>query len=224
MYESEKQSLIDAGIMLDRYGLVALSGGNVSLRLSNGLILVTPSGMIYGDLKPSDIPVIDLDGNVVEGERRPSVDSKALLYIYLEKPEVNAIIHTHQPYATAVGLIKDEIPCNLTTLANATHGAVKVCPYTSAADVQMGVETVEAIGDRLAVVLKHHGVISVGKDLKQALYACIYLEEAAKTYSVAYAMDHNVPELTDEQVRCAVEVFKHYGQKPEEPAESVGEK
>ena len=169
MFEKEKQSVIEAGIKLDRYGLIALSGGNVTLRMPSGEILVTPSGMIYEDMTPEDVLVMDIEGRILEGERKPSVDSKALLYILKKMPQVNAVIHTHQPYATAVGLITDELPCNLTTLANATRGAVKVCPYSSAASMQMGVETVENIGDKLAVILKHHGVISVGDSLKQSL-------------------------------------------------------
>lgn len=212
MLIEEKKKLIDTGIKLDRYGLVALSGGNVTARMPDGKILVTPSGMIYEDMEPEDVLVMDLEGNVLEGERKPSVDVRALLYILRHKPEVNAVIHTHQPYATGVGLVTDELPCNLTTLANAARGAVKVCPYSSAASMQMGIEVVEHIGDKLAVILKHHGVISVGRSLTQALYACVYLEEAAKTYSIAYGMDHQVPLLTREQVDRAVEVFRYYGQ------------
>lgn len=212
MFEEEKKSVIKAGMKLDRYGLIALSGGNVSMRMPSGEILITPSGMIYEDMVPEDVLVMDIDGNILEGDRKPSVDSVALLYIFRHMPEVNAVIHTHQPYATAVGLVADELPCNLTTLANATRGAVKVTPYSSAASERMGIEVVENIGDKLAVILKHHGVISVGNSLKQALTACVYLEEAAKTYSIAYSMSPNVPMLTPEQVERAVEVFRHYGQ------------
>lgn len=212
MFEQEKKEMIEAGKKMDRYGLIALSGGNVTLRMPSGEILVTPSGMIYEDMVPEDVLVMDIEGNIVEGDRKPSVDTVALLYILKHMPKVNAVIHTHQPYATGVGLITDEIPCNLTTLANATRGSVKVCPYSSAASEQMGIEVVENIGDRLAVILKHHGVVSVGDSLKQALCACVYLEEAARTYSIAYSMDKEVPELNDKQVERAVEVFRHYGQ------------
>ena len=212
MFEKEKAEVIKAGIRMDKYGLVALSGGNVSWRMPSGEVLVTPSGMIYEDMVPEDILVVNLDGEVLEGTRKPSVDTRALLYIFKNMPEVNAVIHTHQPYATGVGLVCDELPCNLTTLANGTHGAVKVVPYCSAASERMGIETVENIGDKLAVILKHHGVIGVGKSLKEALYAVVYLEEAAKTYAVAYSMNKNVPELTPDQVDRAVTVFKYYGQ------------
>lgn len=212
MYEKEKQEIIDAGIMLDRYGLIALSGGNVSMRVAENRVLVTPSGMFYGTLMPEDILLVDMDGNIQEGTRKASVDTEALLYIYNHVPKVNAIIHTHQPYATALGLVMDKIPCQLTTLANATRGAVAVAPYTSAASVDMGKAAVEYLEDKLAVVLKNHGVIAVGDSLRQALYSCIYLEEAAKTQAVAHCMDRNVPEMTQEQVARAVEVFDMYGQ------------
>lgn len=212
MFEKEKQKIIDTGIKIDRYGLIALSGGNVSWRMSTGEILVTPSGMVYEELVEEDILVIDIEGNIIEGKRRPSVDTVALLYIYKHMPQVNSIIHTHQPYATAVSLIADELPCVLTTLANAVRGSVKVCPFSSAASEQMGIETVANIGDKLAVILKNHGVIAVGEDLKQALCSCVYLEEAAKTYLAARAVGHDIALLSKIQIEQAVEVFNHYGQ------------
>jgi L-ribulose-5-phosphate 4-epimerase len=156
--------------------------------------------------------VVDIDGNVLEGKRRPSVDTGALLYIFQQRPDINAVIHTHQPYATAVSLVADELPCNLTTLANAAHGAVKVAPFSSAASIDMGVKAVEYLDDKMAVILKHHGVIAVGKDLKEALYAAVYLEEAAKTYIVAKSIGGEMAMLNQSEIDRAVLVFKHYGQ------------
>jgi len=198
---------------LDRYGLIALSGGNVSCKMENGEILITPSGMIYEDMVPSDVLVIDENGKILEGTRRPSVDTEALLYIYKARKDVKAIIHTHQPYATAIGLVEDEIVCNLTTLANATRGPVAVAPYRSAACEDMGVIAAEYLGDQLAVVLKHHGVIAIGDSLKQALYASIYLEEAAKTIVAAKSCGGEMALMTPAQIDESVEVFKNYGQK-----------
>ena len=211
MYEQQKQEIIQAGISMDRYDLIALSGGNVSVRMENDDILVTPSGMIYADMVPGDVLVVDLDGNIKEGTRKPSVDTQALLYIFQHRPDINAVIHTHQPYATALGLVQDEFPVVVTTLANATKGPVKVCPFSSAASLDMGIETVNNLGNQLAVILKHHGVMAVGKSLREALYACVYLEEAAKTYLIAKAAGP-VAQLTDAQVEQAVRIFDYYGQ------------
>ena len=212
MFEKEKKEMVEAGKKLDRYGLIALSGGNLSWRMPTGEILITPSGMIYEEMVPSDVLVVDLDGNILEGTRKASVDTVALLYIYQKRRDVNAVIHTHQPYATAIGLVEDEIVCNLTTLANATRGSVKVAPYTSAASLEMGVAAVDYLGDQLAVVLKHHGVIAIGDSLKQALYACVYLEEAAKTITMAQSFKKEMALLKQEEIDIAVEIFNHYGQ------------
>ncbi|MDY2787793.1 MAG: class II aldolase/adducin family protein [Atopobium sp.] len=212
MFEKEKQEILDAALKLDRYGLVALSGGNVSSRMSNGLVLVTPSGMIYDDMTFEDVLVVDIDGNIVEGKRKASVDTEALLYIYKKMSHVNAVIHTHQPYATGLGLVMNEIPCNLSTMANAVEGTCHVANYGDPGSLSMGVEAVKAIGNRLAVVLKHHGVIAVGRDLRQALFSCVYLEEAAKTVSVALSTGLPMAEMTPEQIKEAVAVFHRYGQ------------
>lgn len=214
MFDTQKQEVLNAALKLDRYGLIALSGGNVSWRMDSGEVLVTPSGMIYDDMVPEDILVVDLDGKIIEGERKASVDTEALLYIYKNMPQVNAVIHTHQPYATGLGLVMDELPCNLSTMANATEGPVAVAEYGDPGSLSMGVEAVKAIGDRLAVVLKHHGVIAVGRDLRQALFSCVYLEEAAKTVSVALSTGMPMATMTQEQIDEAVAVFHRYGQKP----------
>ena len=214
MFDTQKQEVLNAALKLDRYGLIALSGGNVSWRMDSGEVLVTPSGMIYDDMVPEDILVVDLDGNIIEGERKASVDTEALLYIYKNMPQVNAVIHTHQPYATGLGLVMDELPCNLSTMANATEGPVAVAEYGDPGSLSMGVEAVKAIGDRLAVVLKYHGVIAVGRDLRQALFSCVYLEEAAKTVSVALSTGMPMATMTQEQIDEAVAVFHRYGQKP----------
>ena len=214
MFDAQKKDVLNAALKLDRYGLIALSGGNVSWRMDSGEVLVTPSGMIYDEMVPEDILVVDLEGNIIEGERKASVDTEALLYIYKNMPQVNAVIHTHQPYATGLGLVMDELPCNLSTMANATEGPVAVAEYGDPGSLSMGVEAVKAIGDRLAVVLKHHGVIAAGRDLRQALFSCVYLEEAAKTVSVALSTGMPMATMTQEQIDEAVAVFHRYGQKP----------
>jgi len=213
MFDKEKSELIKAGIKLDRYGLIALGGGNVTVRMPTGEILISPSGMIYEEMEIEDVVVVDIDGNTIEGDRRPSSDMDALLYILREMPEVNAVIHTHQPIATGIGLVEDEFICNLSTLANATRGSVTVTPYGPPNSMLMGEYTVKYLDGKLAVILKHHGVVAVGDSLKQALYACIYLEEAAKAYVAARSMGGTMALLTDEEIESAVEVFKTYGQK-----------
>ncbi|MGE4548758.1 MAG: class II aldolase/adducin family protein [Intestinibacillus sp.] len=226
MFLEEKKEIIKGGIKLDRYGLIALSGGNLSARMPSGEILVTPSGMIYEDMEPDDVLVMDLDGKILEGTRKPSSDTEAILYIFQHRPDVNAVIHTHQPYATAVGLIeKNTFRVNLTTLANAAGGNVPITPFSAAGSIDMGIDTVKYIGDSLAVILAHHGVMTIGKDLKQALYAAVYMEEAAKCYLAAAAVGPT-KQMSEAQIQQAVDVFKYYGQGtptiPKELTERLG--
>jgi hypothetical protein len=108
------------------------------------------------------------------------VDTVALLHIYNHMPEVNAVIHTHQPYATAIGLVMDELPAFCTTLVNATLGAVTVAPYSSAASLSMGEKTVENIGDKRAVILRNHGS-SLSGPRSRKLHAGVP-RDAAATY------------------------------------------
>ena len=105
MFSEMKKEIIEAGILLDRYELVSLTCGNLSVRMPTGEILVTPSGMMYEKMVEDDMIVMDIDGNVIEGTRKPSSDTPAILHIFRERPDINAVIHTHQPYATAVSLI-----------------------------------------------------------------------------------------------------------------------
>lgn len=212
MYNNIKRDIIDTALKLKEYNLIALSGGNVSVRTEEGHILITPSGMSYEGMVEDDIIVMDIDGKIIEGTRRPSVDTEPILYIYKNMPHVNAVIHTHQVYATAAGLVGDQLPAAVTTLPNATLGPVNVAPFSSAASLEMGIQTVKHIDGKRAIILKNHGVITVGETLKKALYAAVYMEDAAKTYLMARMVGNPVI-LTQAQVDEAVEVFEHYGQK-----------
>ena len=151
MYEKEKSELLKYALKLEKYNLITLSGGNVSCRVpGTGHFIVSPSGLAYEELVPEDFVVVDSEGTVVEGALRPSVDTVALLHIFNNMPEVNAVIHTHQVYATAVGTITDKLPAITTTLCNAVLGEVTVAPFSSAASLAMGVESVENLNGKRA--------------------------------------------------------------------------
>ena len=213
MFEQEKLAIIKAGMNLDRYGLISLAGGNVSMRMESGEILVTPSGMIYEDMVADDVIVMDLQGKIIEGERKPSSDTAAILYIFNQRPDVNAVIHTHQPYATAISLIEGETEfrADLTTLGNSCGGNVPIAPYSSPGSEDMGIDTVKYLGEGHAVILAHHGVMTCGDSLKQALNAAVYLEECARGYLAAKAVGPT-RHLTDAQIKQTVEIYKFVGQ------------
>lgn len=212
MYEKERQELIDTARKMESYNLVKMSGGNVSLRMPDGLVLVTPSAMGYDTMVPEDIVIVDLKGNKVEGERRPSSDLKAILYILNHMPEVNAVIHTHQPQATAVSLITDVLPVISTTMVDEVKAEVQVAPFTISSDEGMGVQTVEHAGKALCVILKNHGIMAYGKSLEQALSAAVYLEETCEVYMTALATGREIVSLTPEQIEAEDAPRGYYGQ------------
>ena len=211
MFEREKKQVLDTALEIKRCGLVSLSGGNVSLRAGDGQYLVTPSGMMYEEMVPDDVCLIDDDCRVIEGERKPSSDASALVYMFQHLP-VNAIIHTHQPWATACGFLTDELPDFLVTIMDACKNPVKVAPFTPSSAIGMGELAVEYTDDSLAVILKHHGVVTYGKDLEEALFAAVYLEESAKTFAIAKAMGAEIPALDPELIAKEKAGWETYGQ------------
>lgn len=212
MWEAEKANVLQAALEIKKNGLVSLSGGNISLRVAEDRYLVTPSGMIYEDMVPEDVCVIDGQGNLVEGCRKPSSDSSALLYMFEHMPKINAIIHTHQPWATAAGFDTDELPEFLVTVIDACRAPVKVAPFTPSSAIGMGILATEYAGDALAVILKHHGVLAYGADLEEALFAAIYLEESAKTYVLARSMGCKIPPLDPALIAQEKAGWQTYGQ------------
>lgn len=212
MFENEKKQVLDAALEIKRCSLVSLSGGNISMRVGEDRYLVTPSGMIYEEMVPDDVCLIDGTCRVVEGTRKPSSDSSELVYMFEHMPKVRAVIHTHQPWATAAGFAADEIPDFLVTVMDACRNPVKVAPFTPSSAVGMGKLAVQYAGGSLAVILKHHGVITWGEDLQEALYAAVYLEEAAKTYVLAKAMGADIPALSPELIAQEKAGWETYGQ------------
>lgn len=212
MFEKEKRQVLDAALEIKKCSLVSLSGGNISMRVGEDRYLVTPSGMIYEEMSPEDVCLIDGRCRVVEGIRKPSSDSSALVYMFEHMPKIGAVIHTHQPWATAAGFMADEIPDFLVTVMDACKNPVRVAPFTPSSAVGMGKLAVEYAGDSLAVILKHHGVITYGEDLQEALYAAVYLEEAAKTYVLAKAMGAEIPALPPELIAQEKAGWETYGQ------------
>ena len=211
MYKELRQSLIDTARKMEQYNLIRMSGGNVALRVEDK-ILVTPSAMAYDTMIPEDIVIVDIEGNVIEGNRRPTSDLKAILYILKHMPEVNAIIHTHQPKAVALSLICDKLPIISTTMVDEVKGEVNVAPFTISSDEGMGIQTVEHAGKSLCVILKNHGVMAYGKSLEQALSAAVYLEESCDIYISALSTGKDITILTKEQVEAEEMPRGNYGQ------------
>lgn len=211
MYDELKKEMLEACLKMKEYRLISLSGGNVAVRVGENRFLVTPSAIEYDKMTYEDIVLIDENCRVVEGNRKPSSDSTAIVYIFQQMPEVNAVIHTHQPYATAIGMVQDRLPACMVTLIDACQGDVTVAPWTPSSDIGMGKLCVEYGRDSRAVIMKRHGVIAYGPSLADALFSAVYLEEGAKTYLLARLIGE-VTELPKEEIIRELGGMDHYGQ------------
>ena len=176
-----------------RQGLVAGTSGNFSLRSPDGSILITPSGLDYGEMDADDVVVIDLDGTVIEGTRRPSSEWPMHAEIYKNMPDVQSVVHTHSPYATAFAVINEPIPLVLVEMVYFLLGDVRVAPVAVQGTPEVGLGVVEALRDRGACLMQNHGVVSVGKDLPEAFLRAEYTEAAAKICLMAKAIGTPAP-------------------------------
>jgi len=212
MYEDLKKELYKAHMNLEKYGLVAYTSGNVSIKVNNHVI-IKPSGIPYDELKAEDMVVLDMEGNTVEGKLKPSVDSATHLYLYKNLPDVGSIIHTHSPYASAFALLSQPIPVYSTAHADVFGVQVPVSNYAPVGSEAIGKVVIEVVNQARAVLLSKHGVIVMGKDIKETIRKAIFLEEVAQTAYLARTIGN--PEPLDEKESKRLYEFHHsnYGQK-----------
>ena len=194
MLKKLKEAVWKANMMLPKHGLVTFTWGNVSgIERSKGLVVIKPSGVDYGIMKPEHMVVVDLEGNIVEGELRPSSDLPTHLELYKAFPEIGGIVHTHSSYATSWAQAGRSIPCYGTTHADYIYGEVPCVRCLTKEEIDEAYE--ENTGHLIvnefkrmgkdpkavpAVLCKNHGPFTWGKDAHEAVHNAVVLEEVAK--------------------------------------------
>jgi L-ribulose-5-phosphate 4-epimerase len=197
--ESLRNELVRLHEELPRNGLVTWTGGNVSARdPDSGLVAIKPSGVRYGELTAESMVVLDLDGTIVEGGLKPSSDTASHLYIYRHRPDINGVVHTHSRYATAFAAVGRPIPVYLTAQADEFGGEIPCAGFALIGDEAVGAQVVERIGRSPAVLLKNHGVFTIGPTVAAAVKAAIMVEDVAAT--VWLALQIGTPEILPDDV------------------------
>lgn len=213
MLENLKQRVYKMNMMLPKNNLVTMTSGNVSGRdHETNLVVIKPSGVLYDEMTPDDMVVVDLDGNVVEGKLKPSVDTATHLYVYRHRNDVNGIVHTHSPYATSFAALGRSIPVYLTAIADEFGCAIPVGPYAKIGGEEIGKAIVDYIGESPAILMKNHGVFTIGNSPEAALKAAVMVEDTAKTVHLSLLL--GTPDvIPDEEVKRAHERYlTKYGQ------------
>ncbi len=181
LLEKLREEVWRANMALPANNLVTWTSGNVSGRdVESGLVVIKPSGLLFPDLTPENMAIVDLNGNVIEATHGPSTDTAAHLYIYRQRPDVNGVTHTHSNYATAFAATGRSIPACLTAIADEFGGPVPCGAYASIGGEQIGEEILRSIGNSPAILMKQHGVFTLGPTVQKALKAAVMVEDVAQ--------------------------------------------
>ena len=204
----------EGNLMLPRTGLVTWTSGNVSGRdPDSGYVVIKPSGVRYEALMPDDMVVLDADGKVVQGRLKPSVDAPTHLYIYRHRADVQAVVHTHSPFATAFAAVGRPIPVCLTAMADEFGGPIPCGRYGKIGGEEIGQEIVRAIGDSLAILIKNHGVFTIGPTPTAATKAAVMVEDVARTVHLALQLGQPEEIPPEEVERAHRRYVEKYGQR-----------
>ena len=212
-----KMEIVEFTRRLYMRGLIVGTGGNVSVRIPDSpYILVTPSGLCKGYLKPSDIVKIDLDGRIVEGRLKPTSETPMHIEIYKARRDVNAIVHAHPPFCT--GFSCAGIPLDKPILPEAVIvlGEITVVEYETPGTMSLARKVAEAAKKCDVLVLENHGSVALGENLEQAYVRTEVLEEYAKVLLISNLLGG--PKILSEEEVRRLRGFKIYGQSASDPA------
>ena len=214
-----KKQVAELHAELPRNDLVVWTAGNVSARVPGAdLLVIKPSGLSYDEITPDAMVVTDFDGRLVEGELQPSSDTAAHAYVYKHMPHVGGVVHTHSTYATAWSARAEPIPCVLTMIADEFGGDIPVGPFALIGDDSIGRGIVATLaGHRSsAVLMRNHGVFTIGADARSAVKAAVMCEDVARTVHISRQL--GAPQLiASRDIDALYDRYQHvYGQ--ERPA------
>ena len=202
-----KQQVAEVARRMAELDLVSGTSGNVSARLSDGLMAITPMGKSYEGMTADDIVVLDGDLNPVEGDLMPSSESLLHVAIYAARPDVGGIVHTHAVYSSAVAAAGLAIPPIVDEMVVNLGGAVRVSEYAPPASGTVAERVCDGLGNRDAALIRNHGAVAVGGDPLAALIASILTERVAQIFVLSSILGSPTT-LPDEVVASEAAIFE----------------
>ena len=200
-YSKEKALVLESSLWLSRNGYFGTqrgTGGNVSLRLGELSMAITPSSVEYEELTPGDICVVDFDLAVIEGKNglKPSVESILHSTIYRNRPDCNAVVHSHQAYGSVLALINKPVPALFDEVSLALGPLIDIIPYGLSGSPELAANTASKLSnDANAYIIQNHGILALGKTMHQALLNAELLEKVGHAYCLALSMGKAVTTL-----------------------------
>lgn len=178
-----KKEVCEAGKLLLKEGLVARTWGNVSIKVSDTQMIITPSGRNYNELTPSEMVLVNIYTLKYEGNLKPSSELKLHCQVYKTRPHINAVIHTHQMFASIVAATQKDVVVIDEEHQKILGGKIiKAAPYALPNTKKITVETAKAIENSNAALMSNHGVVCIGEDLEQAFNVARTLEKACEIF------------------------------------------
>lgn len=204
------ETVLAAANSLNADGLVEGSSGNVSARIDENHVCMTPSSIPYDDMVLDDLVVVDLEGNVVHGEKAPTTEKALHLACYRKYPEIGGVIHSHAVYATMFAVARQPIPACIEEVTVYIGGDVPVCEYTMTGTDELGEEVASMLGDRAATLLANHGMVTVGPTMAKALHAATLVERTAQIVWGARLLGdiHPLPDKTNEDFASVYKLMR----------------
>jgi L-ribulose-5-phosphate 4-epimerase len=200
---------------LPKNNLVAWTSGNVSARdPDSGLVVIKPSGIKFGDLTPENMVIVDLDGQMVEGDYKASSDTASHCYVYRHRDDVNGVVHTHSRYATAFAVLGREIPCVTTAMADEFGGPIPCGGFALIGGEEIGQRVVEALegSHSPSCILQSHGVFATGPTAEKAVQAAVMTEDNAAIVWTALQMGTPLIIAEDDIAKLNYRYQNVYGQ------------
>ena len=198
-YAADRAAVVSCGRRLDALGFAPATDGNVSVRLGPGAFLVTPAGREKGGLLPEELLLVDLDGAVVPGEGRPSTETPMHLFCYRRRGDVGGMVHAHPPVATAFAAAGVPLDSSVMPEIVLTVGSIPLVPYATPGTEELARALAPWIDHHDAFLLASHGVLTLGRDVREALHRMERVEHLAKVTLAARLLGGPRP-LTDAQV------------------------
>lgn len=185
-HQIARKEIIEAGLEIQQAAFVVGTWGNISVRIEEDeLIAITPSGIEYNKLVNENIAIVDMEGNLIDGNLKPSTELTLHLSLYKARPDVQAIVHTHPVHCTAMATARKPIPAAFEDLVQIIGGRVHVSEYRLPGAEDLSTVIRHAMGERNAVLIANHGLMTMGRTLKEAIQAAYVCENAARATLLA---------------------------------------
>ncbi|RND87019.1 L-fuculose phosphate aldolase [Lacticaseibacillus paracasei] len=211
-YMKERQQIVDFGKKLIDERLTTGTGGNLSIYVpEDNVMLISPSGMNYKDTKPEDVVLMDLDGDIKEGNRKPSSEFAMHSIFYKNDPEVRSVVHCHSDFATAMACLNHDIPPLDYVLADIAKRSIKCTKYKIYGSPEIAEEAYETMGDDHGILLANHGSLAIGKNIESAFGIAKEIEFICKIFTYSSSVGNPVI-LSDDQMDAVIKKFANYGQ------------